>query len=81
MRYFDTFMEDIKFLDQAIERNSEITVATFQNAYEKEKREVFQKQFLPHVQNLRLCATHWEQELQTEVKSIMEVFNATEHTI
>ena len=74
-------MEDIKFLEEAIERNSQITVATFQSAYEKEKREVFQKQFLPHVQHLRLCATHWEQELQKEVKSMMEIFQATENTI
>lgn len=73
MRYFKMFTEDIQFLEQAIERNTEITVSTFQNTYEKATREIFVKQFLPHIQHLRLCATHWEKELQQEVESMMEV--------
>lgn len=56
LEYFKTFMEDIKILEDAFERNSEIKIATFQSAYEREKREIFQKQFLPFVQHLRLCA-------------------------
>ena len=36
---------------------------------------------MPHVQHLRLCATRWEQELQKEVESMIEVFTATEQTI
>ena len=58
LRYFNTFMDDIILLEDAIEKNSEIKVSTFLSPYEKEKREVFQKQLLPHVQHLRLDATH-----------------------
>jgi hypothetical protein len=36
-------MEDIEILENAIQRNSEIKIATFQSAYEREKREIFQK--------------------------------------
>jgi hypothetical protein len=35
--YFKTFMKDIKNLEEVIERNSEIKIATFQSAYEREK--------------------------------------------
>ena len=56
LRYFDTFMEDNQLLENAFERNSEIKVTTFTSATEKAKSEVFQKQILPHVQHLRLCA-------------------------
>ena len=81
MRYFKTFMDDIKFLEDIIASNSEIKVSTFMSPQAKEHRNVFQKQVLPHVQHLRQCATMWEQELQTEVTSMIHTFNATENSI
>jgi hypothetical protein len=36
---------------------------------------------LPIVKHLRLCATRWEQELQKEVKIMINVFNSNENTI
>ena len=74
-------MEDIESLEETIERNSEIKIETFQSAYEREKRDIFQKQMLPIVKHLRLCATCWEQELQNEVKTMKDVFNSNENTI
>jgi hypothetical protein len=68
-------------LEETIERNSEIKIDTFQSAYEREKREIFQKQFLPIVQHLRHCATRWEQELQKEVKSMINIFKSNENAI
>jgi hypothetical protein len=68
LNYFKTFMDDIEILEETIERNSEIKIETFQSAYEREKRDIFQKQFLPIVQHLRHCSIRWEQELQKEVK-------------
>ena len=53
-------MEDIEILEETIARNSEIKVETFQSAYEREKRDIFQKQMLPIVKHLRLCATRWD---------------------
>ena len=44
LNYFKTFMEDIESLEETIERNSEIKIETFQSAYEREKRDIFQKQ-------------------------------------
>lgn len=64
-----------------MERNSEIKITTFTSSAEKEKREVFQKQILPHVQHLRHCAIRWEEELQNEVSNMINVFNATETSI
>ena len=81
LNYFKTFMEDIKILEETIERNSEIKIETFQSAYEREKRDIFQKQMLPIVQHLRHCATRWEQELQKEVKTMINVFNSNENAI
>ena len=77
--YFKTFVDDIKILEDTIEHNSEIKIATFQSAYEREKREIFQKQNFPIVQNLRHCATRWEQELQKEVKIVINIFNSNEN--
>jgi hypothetical protein len=74
-------MEDIDILEETIERNSEITIETFQSAYEREKRDIFQKQMLPIVKHLRLCATRWEHELQKEVKTMINVFESSENTI
>lgn len=59
--YFKTFIKGIENLENVIEHYSEIKIATFQSAYEREKRDIFQKQFLPLVQHLRHCATRWEQ--------------------
>jgi hypothetical protein len=81
LNYFKTFMEDIEILEETIERNLEIKIETFQSAYEREKRDIFQKQMLPIVQHLRQCATRWEQELQKEVKSMINVFNSNENAI
>jgi hypothetical protein len=36
---------------------------------------------LPIVKHLRLCATCWEHELQTEVKTMINVFESNENTI
>ena len=74
-------MKGIKNLEDVIEHNSKIKIATFQSAYEREKREIFQKQFLPLVQNLRHCATRWDQELQKVVKSMINVFTLNENAI
>ena len=50
------------------------------NLLTKEKRDkVFKRQILPFVQHLRLCATQWEQELQKEVSSIINIFKANEN--
>lgn len=81
LNYFKTFMDDIEIFEETIERNSEIKIETFQSAYEREKRAIFQKQMLPIVQHLRHCATRWEQELQKEVKSMINVFNSNENAI
>ena len=81
LEYFKTFMIDIENLEDTIERNSEIKIGTFQSAYEREKREIFQKQFLPIVQLLRHCATRWEQELQEEVKSMINIFKSNQNGI
>jgi hypothetical protein len=81
LNYFKTFMEDIEILEETIERNSEIKIETFQSAYEREKRDIFQKQMLPIVKHLRLCATLWEQELQNEVKTMKNVFTSNENAI
>jgi hypothetical protein len=81
LNYFKTFMEDIEILEETIERNSEIKIETLQSAYEREKRDIFQKQMLPIVKHLRLCATRWEQELQKEVKTMINVFNSNENAI
>ena len=74
-------MKGIENLENVIEHNSEKKIGTFQSAYEREKREIFQKQFLPLVQHLRHCATRWEQELQIEVKSMQNVFTINEKAI
>jgi hypothetical protein len=79
--YFKTFMKGIENLENVIEHHSEIKIATFQSAYEREKRDIFQKQFLPLVQNLRHCATRWEQELQKEVKEMQNIFALNENAI
>jgi cytochrome c553 len=81
LNYFKTFMEDIEIFEETIERNSEIKIETFQSAYEREKRDIFQKQMLPIVKHLRLCATRWDQELQNEVKNMINIFNSTENEI
>ena len=36
---------------------------------------------MPLVQHLHICATHWEQELQKEVSSMITIFNATKQSI
>ena len=79
--YFKTFMKGIENLENVIEHHSEIKIATFQLAYEREKRDIFQKQFLPLVQNLRYCATRWEQEFQKEVKDMQNIFALNENAI
>ena len=66
MRYFKN-IDDIKLLEDVIACNSEIKVSTFMSPQAKEHINVFQKQVLPHVQHLRLCATLWEQELQQKL--------------
>jgi hypothetical protein len=71
LNYFKTFMDDIESLEETIERNSEIKIETFQSAYEREKRDIFQKQMLPIVKHLRLCASLWELELQNQVKTMI----------
>lgn len=81
LNFFKTFMEDIDILEETIERNSEIKIETFQSAYEREKRDTFQKQMLPIVKHLRLCAARWEYELQKEVKTMINVFESNENTI
>ena len=77
--YFQTFMKGIDNLENVIEHHSQIKIVTFQSAYEQEKRDIFQKQILPLVQNLRYCATRWEQELQKEVKDMKEIFALNEN--
>jgi hypothetical protein len=81
LNFFKKFMEDIDILEETIERNSEIKIETFQSAYEREKRDIFQKQMLPIVKHLRLCATRWEHELQNEVKTMKSVFKLNENEI
>jgi cytochrome c553 len=81
LNFFKTFMEDIDILEETIARNSEIKVETFQSAYEREKRDIFQKQMLPIVKHLRRCATLWEHELQHEVKTMINVFESNANTI
>jgi hypothetical protein len=81
LNYFKTFMDDIESLEATIERNSEIKIETFQSAYEREKRDIFQKQMLPIVKHLRLCASLWELELQNEVKTMKDVFKENENAI
>lgn len=79
--YFQTFMKGIKNLENVIEHHLEIKIATFQSTYEHEKQDIFQKQFLPLVQNLCYCATRWEQELQKEVKDMKNIFALNENAI
>jgi hypothetical protein len=74
-------MKGIENLENVIEHNSEIKIATFQSTYQREKREIFQKKFLPLVQHLRLCATRWEQNLQEEVKTMKNIFDLNENEI
>ena len=81
LRYFKTFMEDIELLENAIEIHSEIKVTTFTSVAERARRDVFQKQLLPLVQHLRLCANCWEKELKKEITSMFTVFEATENSI
>ena len=81
LMYFDKFKEFIGYLEDAVERNTEIKVSTFLSPYEKEKREIFIKQFLPNVQRLRYYVKLWEQELQKEVDSIIGAVQATERSI
>lgn len=53
LKYFDSFMQNIEYLERIVDHNSEINVTTFMSTVERDKREVFDKKFRPFVMRLR----------------------------
>jgi len=81
IKYFDTFLSDLKILEREIEFNSEIRVEHFQSPMAREHRDILQKRLLPHVKILKTCALYWERDFHKELGLMKTVFDKTETSI
>ena len=74
-------MADLKILQHEIEYRSEIKVEHFQSPLAREQRDIFQKNLLPNVKNLKSCAIAWEKDFHKELGVMKNVFEKTETSI
>ncbi|GJY88150.1 hypothetical protein Tco_0502778, partial [Tanacetum coccineum] len=60
------------------ERFTTLNASNYQSPYVLETRKIFKTEFEPHVAHLHLYATHFDLELQQEVKVMMNIFQTVE---